>query len=375
MSVFSVRLAAAEAPDAPALDLDGRILDFRELARRVEGEARRLAPRLAGHEGAWITPRPTRSSLIRLLALIELGLPARLLHPRLPPAERDALIARLPRFVDLDAPAQRDLPLPHPAALPAPPPDDGRPLVIVSTSGSSGPPRGVVLSRMGLRRAVEASARRLGWRRNDRWLLALPLAHVGGLSVLLRCLAARRCVVVPPDTTPATLGRLLAGGRVSLASLVPTQLRRILDAEPALEARAPLRAILLGGAPADPALLARAAARRLPVLVTYGLSEAGSQVTTQLPGTPPDPAQGAGPPLPGYQVRISPEGRIQVRSPSLLSAYRPPDPTAPLPDAEGWLTTSDLGWIDEEGRLHPTGRADALILTGGENVSPEQVEG
>ncbi|MDQ7007984.1 MAG: AMP-binding protein [Acidobacteriota bacterium] len=374
MSAFSVRRAAAEAPDAPALDLAGEILSYRELAGRVEREARRLAPLLAGRAGALLTPRPTAPSLSRLLALFELGLPVRLMHPRLPPGEREALAGHLPDFENLDRDGADDLPAPGPTPLPATPADDHRPLVIVSTSGSGGRPRGVVLSRGGLRFAVAASGRRLGWQPADRWLLALPLAHVGGLSVLLRCLAARRCMVVPADLSPTTLAGLLGGGRVSLASLVPTQLRQILAADPALEGRPPLRAILLGGAAADPALLTQAALRRLPVLVTYGLSEAGSQVATRLPGTPPDADEGAGPPLPGYELRIGGDGRIQVRSPSLLTGYQPPDPEAPLPDAEGWLTTSDLGRIDERGRLHPLGRADAVLISGGENVCPEQVE-
>jgi O-succinylbenzoic acid--CoA ligase len=158
---------------------------------------------------------------------------------------------------------------------------------------------------------------------------------------------------------------------VTLLSLVPTQLGRLLALEPLWEPPRHLRALLLGGAAAPVALLDAARARGVPVLTTYGLTEACSQVATQAPGTPCSAAEGAGRPLPGIGVRVV-DGEIQVRGPTLPSGYVGGDP--PPLTADGWLRTGDRGWLDAEGRLHVLGRAGDVIVTGGEKVHPLEVE-
>jgi O-succinylbenzoic acid--CoA ligase len=219
--------------------------------------------------------------------------------------------------------------------------------------------------------SAQASAANLGWQADDVWLLAMPLAHVGGLSILTRCLLARRCVALAERFDAAAFPEAIERLRITLASLVPTMLARVLDAHPGWRPPAHLRAILLGGAAASPRLLARAAERGVPVLTTYGLTETCSQVTTARYAARFAPlGEGSGAPLPGAEIRIV-DGRIHVRGPMRMAGYWNEPPLA----AESWFDTGDLGEIDARGNLHVHARRTDLIVTGGENVYPVEVEG
>ena len=203
-------------------------------------------------------------------------------------------------------------------------------------------------------------------------MLAMPPAHVGGLSILSRSLIARRCVVVAsgPFDPAAVLG-LLERERVTLMSLVPTMLQRLLDADPAWSAPPSLRAVLVGGAPFPEPLRQRALARQVPALATYGCTEACSQVATQGPSEIGRP--GSGRPLPGIQVRIE-RGEIQVRGNVLMDGYLGEERSADTWAEGGWLRTGDQGRFLPDGQLQVLGRLDDLIVSGGENVSPLEVE-
>ena len=211
----------------------------------------------------------------------------------------------------------------------------------------------------------------------------MPTAHVGGLSIVTRCLAARKTVVL--DTTrrfdPRETAERLERHRVTLLSLVPTMLHRLLAMAPPWQPPEALRAVLLGGAPASPDLLQRAAERGVPILTTYGMTETCSQVATQAyasrrehPREDSRQDHGAGPPLPGVDVRIAADGEIQVRGPMVMSGYFPVGAHPSPFTADGWLRTGDGGFLDAAGRLHPLGRQREMILTGGENVHPAEVE-
>lgn len=370
-SEFSLSPIAAglEAPEATALVVDGRALGWAEVAGRVAALLPTLPP---GQGPVAVVGRPSKAALLGLLALFEAGRTAFVLHPRLAEGERAALLEQL----GLGAPWSPDL-LP-PAALPAPRAweVEGE-LAWLATSGSSGRPRVVALSRRAWLASARAHAANLPFEPGDRWFLNLPLGHVGGLSVLTRCLIARAAValVEPPagaahqPFSPAGLRAALAASGATLLSLVPTMLAQLIAEDP----RPPpgLRAVLLGGAAAPARLLHEAARHGWPVLGTYGLTEACSQVCTWRPGTRPDPAEGAGLPLPGVDLRVV-DGEVQVKGAVLLSRVLP-EGERPI-DAEGWYATGDLGELDAEGRLHLRGRRSELIITGGENVSPEEVE-
>ena len=266
------------------------------------------------------------------------------------------------------------------ALEPAPQPD-AAPHSILYTSGTTGRPRPVPLTHGNHRASAEASAANLGVKPGDDWLCPLPLAHVGGLAVVLRAVLQGTCVTLIEGFDPEELARHLRSGAVTHASLVPTMLRRLLEACPG---EAPLgsprlRAVLLGGGPIDPEAVELALARGLPVLGTYGMTETASQVATVPPGAAARKPGSAGPPLPGAELELrdaagralppGETGEIHVRGPMVSAAA-----VRARPDAGGWLATGDLGRFDPEGWLWVEGRRDGVIVTGGENVSAAEVE-
>ncbi len=396
---LSVREAAGERPGDDALVARAGTLTWRALADAVRTAAGRLVAeaglgRAGGPRRVAFTARGDARTVVRLLALIELGVPFAPLHPRLAAPERAAQLAGLAPVLDLDGLEPFDPFAPAASRGAAPSArfpvggDDERPLALVQTSGTGGAARTAVLSRRAFAAAAAASAARLGWRDDDRWLLALPLARVGGLSIVTRCLAGRRAVVLPDDPSPEALAAACRERRVTLASLVPAQLARLLELDPRgtgprLACHAPdaphaqtapsaaLRAVLLGGAALPAGLLDAARERRIPVLPTYGMTETCAQVATVPPGLPIDAAHGCGPPLPGVELRVV-DGRIEVRGPTLFSGYEPP--AGPPFPADGWFATRDLGHLDACGFLHVSGRVDELVIVGGENVEPGEVE-
>ena len=367
-SGFSLRQAAEDAPHRLAL-VDGDVSwTFRQLRQRVDSEISRwIRGGVEPRRPVALVGRGDTETLIRIYVALELGLPLALLHDRAT-AEEHA------HWVEVWS-AQR---FPMDSALEAevdplswPPPRENDTLAIVRTSGTSGRPRGVRLSRGAFAASAHASASNLGWQDDDRWLLALPVSHVGGLSIVLRCLAARRTVVLAPSGPfdADVLCTALQDQRITLLSVVPTMLRRLLGVS--AEAPRGLRAVLVGGGAASPSLLEEAAAAGWPVLTTYGCTEACSQVTTQPYGTRWRPEMGAGRPLPGQQLRIR-GGRIEIQGPTIMQGFLPPG-GEPITE-DGWLRSGDMGHINSDGYLHVHGRADDVIIRGGENVSPLRVE-
>ncbi len=229
--------------------------------------------------------------------------------------------------------------------------------VVIATSGSTGEPKGVQLSAGALRASARASLDRIGAQPGARWLCALPTSHIAGLGVLVRSLVSGTTPVVVDRLDPAQ--RDLAAFGCDYTSLVPAQLRRMLDVGAGVSA---FGAILLGGAAIPSGLLAGARAAGAKVITTYGMSETcGGCVYNHLP-------------LDGVGVRTAPDARIEITGPTLFSGYRNrPDLTEQAIGEDGWFTTSDLGSIGPDGRLMVGGRADNMINTGGHKVSPHDV--
>jgi O-succinylbenzoic acid--CoA ligase len=326
MTALSIAAAAAECGDAPAIITRDRVITFREAAAAAPAEP-----------GRAIVATPTVATLLAIYAALEAHTPLALLHAKLPDSERD----RQRAGVNVHSVA-RDT------------------AFVLFTSGSTGQARGVVVSRAAIAAAAGAHTARFGWRRDDRWLACLPLAHAGGLAIAIRCLVARRPIVLHEgDFDPDAVAALAIARRATLASFVPAQLVALGDRL----AGAPLRLILLGGAAAPPALLERA--RTLPVHTTYGLTETFGQVATaRAPGERPVA-------LPGIELAAGTReqpARIRVRGPTLATRYLDGTPIAPE------LETADLGYLDDHGQLAVCGRVDDVIISGGENVHPAEIE-
>ena len=232
--------------------------------------------------------------------------------------------------------------------------------VIITTSGSTGEPKGVELSAAALRHSARATLARLGARPGERWLLCLPPSHVAGLQVLVRSLISGTERAVAPA---ATADALAASGCAHI-SLVPTQLVRLLDEPGGVAALAGFSSVLVGGAAAGAAVLDRARAAGINVVTTYGMSETCGGCVYD------------GVPLDGVRVRSDDEGRLRISGPVLLNRYfGRPDLTAAalVRTAQGdEFVTSDLGRVDD-GRVVIRGRADDVINTGGHKVIPGEV--
>jgi o-succinylbenzoate---CoA ligase len=242
--------------------------------------------------------------------------------------------------------------------------------VVIHTSGTTAAPRPVELTYGNFLWSALGSAVALGLDSRERWLCALPLSHVGGLSILMRSAIYGTTAVVHERFETESVLDALRERDITLVSLVATTLTRLLDA--GLEHPPALRCALTGGGPVPPALLDRARAAGVPVSQTYGLTEACSQVTTT-----PLAAIGqaeeagwtgtgwAGTPIFCTRLSVAGDGEITVAGPTIA-----PDSLG----EDGWLHTGDLGALDESGRLRVTGRASDTIVSGGENIAPSEIE-
>jgi O-succinylbenzoic acid--CoA ligase len=245
-----------------------------------------------------------------------------------------------------------------------------RDATIIFTSGSTGQPKAALHTWANHLYSAKGANANLSLRQGDRWLLSLPLYHVGGLAILVRCALAGAAVAVPsPENDLATA---LVDVRATHVSCVATQLRRILNA--GHEPPQALRAVLLGGGPIPAPLLDRAYDEGWPLLTSYGCTEMASQVTTTAPGAPRSTLDTAGARLPHRRVRIDPDGQILVAGRPLFRGYVQ-DGTVTDPRTEdGWYPTGDRGFLDAQGRLHVIGRIDRMFVSGGENIQPEEIE-
>jgi O-succinylbenzoic acid--CoA ligase len=247
--------------------------------------------------------------------------------------------------------------------------DPGRPLerddvaLVVATSGSTGEPKGVLLTAAALQHSARATHERLGG--PGRWLLALPVTHIAGLTVLVRSLAARTRPEVLDlyggfsiEAFEAATRRLPPGDR-RYTALVPTQLHRLLSAGADLST---YDGVLVGGAALPPALHRRALAAGVRLVTTYGMSETCGGCVYD------------GVPLDGTAARVRADGRVELGGATVFAGYRlRPDLTAEAL-VDGWHVTQDLGRWDADGRLEVLGRADDVVVTGGLNVPAASVE-
>jgi O-succinylbenzoic acid--CoA ligase len=347
-------------PDRTALLADGAEMSYAEL----EAEATWVARRLAAHgvrrgSTAALTMHPRREQVVLLHALMKLGAARLPLGPRLTAAERAAIVNAEEPIIDLDDPGQltqteADMPLLGEHDM-----DDI--CCRVLTSGSTGAPRPIPLSYGNFLWNAVGSAFNIGVEPEDRWLCCVPLSHIAGLGIVMRSVIYGTAAVVHDGFDVDRVGAALEGGGITQVSLVATMLTRLLDA--GVDLSGP-RAILVGGGPVPEEPLAEALAKGATVVQTYGLTETCSQVTTLAPADAKRKLGSAGRPLLTTHLRIR-EGEILVQGPTVAPGSADPD---------GWLHTGDLGHIDEEGFLYVRDRLDDMIVSGGENVVPAEIE-
>ena len=251
-----------------------------------------------------------------------------------------------------------------PGREPAAVPDPEGAACVMYTSGTTGVPKGVRLTAANWEAAALGSVQHLGHGPEDTWLLAMPLYHVAALAIILRSAYSGGKVRLLKAFEAGGYARELQV-RATMASLVPTMLQRILAANPG--AFRGLRAVLVGGGPIPDGLLERADGAGLPVLPTYGMTETCGQVATLRPGSPVEKKAHA---LPGVELTITKDGRLAVRGPQLSPGYVGEPDRGP----DEWFVTGDLGEIDSDGAVRVTGRADNVIISGGENIDPVEVE-
>lgn len=324
-----IHAAASRRPDRIAIAGPERSLTYAELLESADAKARTLqASRVALESPA------VEDFAIDLHACLLAGAAAVPIDLRLSAAEQAQ--RRAAAQVTVDEPPGADVPV-----------------AVMHTSGTTAAPKPVVLTHGNFLASALGSAVALGLDEAERWLCPMPLTHVGGLSIPIRsAIYATTAVLHGRFDTEAVLSELMdPGRRITLVSLVPTMLARLLDA--GLESPPTLRWALLGGGPIAAPLLDRARAAGVPVAPTYGMTEACSQIAT------------FGWALPGVDVASAEDGELLVRGPIVSSGALSED---------GWLHTGDLGRFGERFRLEIIGRKSDTIVTGGENVAPAEVE-
>jgi o-succinylbenzoate---CoA ligase len=347
-------------PDRTALIADGAEMTFAEL----EAEATWVARRLAAHgvrrgSTAALTMHPRREQVVLAHALMKVGARLLPLSPRLTEHERATIVAAEEPIVDLDDPGlltqtEADLPLLGEHDM-----DDVCARVL--TSGSSGTPKPVGLTYGNFLWNAVGSGFNIGVDPADRWLCCVPLSHIAGLGIVMRSVIYGTAAVVHDGFDVDRVGAALESGGITVVSLVTTMLTRLLAAGADLSGP---RAILVGGGPVPEAPLREALERGATVVQTYGLTETCSQVTTLAPADARRKLGSAGRPLLTTHLRIE-DGEILVQGPTVAPGRA---------DERGWLHTGDLGHIDDEGFLYVEDRIDDLIVSGGENIVPAEVE-
>ena len=270
------------------------------------------------------------------------------------------------------------------AALPAPLPVPAHAVhTILFTSGTSGRAKGAMLTHGNHFAGAVGSALNLGVVPGDRWLLCLPLFHVGGLAILIRSAVYGVPVILHDAFDAGAVNRAIDTDGVTLVSVVAVMLQRLIEERGGQPLPASFRAALLGGGPVPEPLVQACAGLGLPVAPTYGLTEAASQVATLPPAEAVHKPGSVGRPLWGTRIRIvrdgveveaGEDGEIEVRGPTVMAGYYRDEAATAAAFNSGWLRTGDAGRLDAAGDLFVLDRRDDLIISGGENVYPAEVE-
>ncbi len=242
---------------------------------------------------------------------------------------------------------------------------------IVFTSGSSGAPKAALHSFGNHCYNALGSNQNIKLTSGDRWLLSLPLYHVGGLGILFRCALASAAVVIPDKSENLSLA--LAKYHPTHLSLVSTQLFRLLQSKKDIQNLRRAKAILVGGSAISENLIGRAHQLGLPISTTYGLTEMASQVTTTRKNASLSQLKTSGKILAHRQIKIAKNGEILLKGQTLFKGYVDKGRVRLPLLKDGWFPTGDVGQISKDGCLRVLGRKDKMFISGGENIQPEEI--
>ncbi len=362
-SMLSPQVLAERFGKLPALETPEGALSYFDLAQRITTLSDRIGK---SHAPCALLATRTLDAFTVLCACLHLGRPILLISPSSPETLRKSLLQKVGATQCYSEEGWSDHCAPKSAEHPEPGDD-----VLIPTSGTTGDPKIVCLSKAALFASARGSIERLGLEKGDRWALTLPYSHVGGLSILIRCAQVGATVVIGDFRFEDERAvQRLEALKITHLSLVPTQLRRASSA--ASTPPHSLKVALVGGASCPPSLRQRAREAGWPLAFTYGMSEAASQVATQALGRTlaASPERDVGRPLSGTEIALDGAGRIAVRGPTMMNRYW----GAPVRKPDEWFLTQDFGHWDDEDRLVIRGRADNMIISGGENVAAESVE-
>ncbi|AYW49754.1 o-succinylbenzoate--CoA ligase [Tetragenococcus halophilus] len=384
-------------PNQLALEYNGKeTLSFQELAQASQSMARRLA-NLGVEKGSHIAllSQNNVNMIIAIHALSYLGAVAVLLNTRLSANElqfqiNDAKVNLLvtsvffsdktegidvpqkKSFSELQRLPEKEVPLQNELVL-------NDPFTIIYTSGTTGFPKGVVHTYGNHWWSAIGSALNLGISPQDKWLTVLPLFHVSGLSTLFKSVIYGMPIYLMTSFEPEKVHEALMKNHITMISVVTVMLQRLLEQMATERYPEQLRCVLLGGGPAPKPVLEQARKKEVPVFQSYGLTETSSQIVTLSPQDAPRKIGSAGKPLVPAQLKIHDPstrgvGEIYVKGPMVTKGYFN-NPTADQKAFQtDWLKTGDLGYLDEEGFLYVVDRRNDLIISGGENIYPSEIE-
>ena len=304
------------------------------------------------------------------------------LNIRFPKASITAILTDInPAFLISDAPypdhnavSFRELIIEAKQMIPGDPPlfNELAAASLLMTSGSSGEVKFVQHSHHNHIESAKGSNQNIQLNSSDRWVLSLPLYHVGGLAILFRTVLSGATLIVPKDKD-SILEKINQRGASHL-SVVTTQLQRLLREQSGPKILQGVKAILLGGSTIPPALIQESLKHKLPIFVSYGSTEMASQITTTSSQNREAALQNSGKVLPGRELIISHTGEILVKGETLGQGYLKNSKLIDFRDKEGWFHTGDIGYINVQGELTVTGRVDNQFISGGENIQPEHIE-
>jgi o-succinylbenzoate---CoA ligase len=390
MRTFRLTRIASEFASAPAIIISNKIIDYSNCLGLVHSVAQNLTK--MGFEAGdriGILSANSVGAVLLLLASLEIRAVAVLLNTRLPASQLLNALHEVdchtvyyshdkfdPRqLIGISCHNIREIVGSKPANNRIDPEAEisfDQDATIVFTSGSTSTPKAVLHTFRDHYFSAVGSNRNIPFGSGDKWLLSLPLYHVGGLAIIFRSLVNGGSVIIPGDEM--TLSESIARFQPTHVSLVATQLYRLRKENDAVNGLRKMKAILLGGSATPRNLIREAIHHRLPICTSYGSTEMASQITTTKPGDDPERLFTSGRMLDHRQLKISNDGEILVKGDTLFRGYVNGNGVLLPLDSDGWFDTGDLGTLDGEGYLTVTGRKDNMFISGGENIQPEEIE-